>query len=226
MSAGRSLALAALTLAASAAPVAPSGAQATPLAAEPASRASAIRDAVRDTMARLGIPGLSLAVVEGGVLRFEEAHGHADVENGVPARPESVYRLASVSKPMTAVAVLHLYERGQIDLDAPVWRYCPEFPEKPWPVTARQLLCHQGGIPGADARRTGRPEGGLAHRRSGASQRGPVPRPGQERPSRRTGGRDPREPRGGPASDPGARAARGRRAQRVITLSIAERRHF
>jgi CubicO group peptidase (beta-lactamase class C family) len=148
VSAGRALALAALTLAAAAAPVARAGAQAPPAPASglPASRVSGIRDAVRDTMTRLGIPGLSLAVVDGGVVRLQEAHGFADVENGVPARPESVYRLASVSKPMTAVAVLHLYERRLIDLDAPVWRYCPEFPEKPWPVTARQLLCHQGGV--------------------------------------------------------------------------------
>ena len=41
---------------------------------------------------------------------------------------------------------LHLAEQGSLDLDAPVWRYCPDFPEKPWPVTARQLLCHQGGV--------------------------------------------------------------------------------
>ena len=47
---------------------------------------------------------------------------------------------------MTAVAVLKLYEQGRLDLDAPVWRYCADFPEKPWPVTARELLCHQGGI--------------------------------------------------------------------------------
>jgi CubicO group peptidase (beta-lactamase class C family) len=64
----------------------------------------------------------------------------------VPARPETVYRLASVSKPMTAVAVMKLGQDGRLDLDAPVTRYCPEFPEKPWPVTSRQLLCHQGGV--------------------------------------------------------------------------------
>ena len=79
-------------------------------------------------------------------MRYEAGFGFADVENGVPARPETVYRLASVSKPMTATAVLKLYEQGRLDLDAPVSRYCPDFPEKPWPVTARQLLCHQGGI--------------------------------------------------------------------------------
>jgi len=122
-----------------------------PAAAQPAGRPpeapdEAIRAAVLAEMSRLGIPGLSLAVAEGGAVRYEAAFGFADVENGVPARPETVYRLASVSKPMTAVAVLHLAEQGLLDLDAPVWRYCPDFPEKPWPVTARQLLCHQGGV--------------------------------------------------------------------------------
>ena len=105
-----------------------------------------IRTAVLEEMGRRGIPGLSLAIVEAGTVRYEAGFGFADVENGVPARPETVYRLASVSKPMTATAVLKLYEQGRLDLDAPVSRSCPDFPEKPWPVTARQLLCHQGGI--------------------------------------------------------------------------------
>lgn len=113
-------------------------------AAQPAD--DAIRTAVLEEMGRSGIPGLSLAVVDGGRLRFEDAFGFSDVENGVLARAETVYRLASVSKPMTAVAVLSLQEQGLLDLDTPVWRYCPDFEEKPWPVTARQLLSHQGGI--------------------------------------------------------------------------------
>lgn len=106
----------------------------------------AVRAAVLGEMGERGIPGLSLAVVESGAVRYEEGFGFADVENDVPARPETVYRLASVSKPMTAVTVLKLYEQGRLDLDAPVWRYCADFPQKPWPVTARELLCHQGGI--------------------------------------------------------------------------------
>ncbi len=105
-----------------------------------------IRDTVLAEMSRLGIPGMTLAVAEDGALVHEEALGFADVENSVRTRPETVYRLASVSKPMTAVAVLRLYEQGRLDLDAPVSRYCSDFPEKPWPVTARQLLCHQGGV--------------------------------------------------------------------------------
>jgi CubicO group peptidase (beta-lactamase class C family) len=112
----------------------------------PSGTVEAIRAAVTDEMSRLGIPGLSLAVAEAGEVRYEAGFGFADVENAVPARPETVYRLASVSKPMTAVAVLKLAEEGRLDLDAPVWRYCPAFPEKPWPLTARLLLCHQGGV--------------------------------------------------------------------------------
>jgi serine beta-lactamase-like protein LACTB, mitochondrial len=114
------------------------------VAAQPAG--DGIRTAVLEAMGQRGIPGLSLAIVEAGVVRYEAGFGFADVENDVPARPETVYRLASVSKPMTAVAVLKLYEQGRLELDAPVGRYCPDFPEKPWPITARELLSHQSGI--------------------------------------------------------------------------------
>jgi CubicO group peptidase (beta-lactamase class C family) len=64
----------------------------------------------------------------------------------VPAKTATVYRLASVSKPITAVAVMQLVERGKIDLDAPVQKYCPAFPEKQWPVTTRQVLAQLSGI--------------------------------------------------------------------------------
>jgi CubicO group peptidase (beta-lactamase class C family) len=106
----------------------------------------AISEAIRGEMSRLGVPGLSLAVGGGGEIRLEEAFGWADVENDVKATPDTVYRLASVSKPMTAVAVLRLAVQGRLDLDAPIRRYCPAYPPKPWPVTARQLLSHQGGV--------------------------------------------------------------------------------
>jgi CubicO group peptidase (beta-lactamase class C family) len=112
----------------------------------PEETVEAIRQAVTHEMSRLGIPGLSLAVAEGGEVRHAAGFGFADVENEVPARPETMYRLASVSKPITAAAVLRLAEEGRLDLDAPVSRYCPDFPDKAWPVTARQLLSHQGGV--------------------------------------------------------------------------------
>jgi CubicO group peptidase (beta-lactamase class C family) len=142
---------------AAAAPAAP-GAAASPAARPahqvelarplPAPLAEAVATVVSDEMSRLGVPGLSIAIGEGGELRFAAGFGWADVENEVPATAETTYRLASVSKPMTAVAALQLAERGRLDLDEPVSRRCPSWPQKPWPVTARQLLCHQGGVRG------------------------------------------------------------------------------
>lgn len=68
-------------------------------------------------------------------------------KNNVPARAESAYRLASVQKPMTAVAVLQLAEEGKINLDAEIQTYVPYFPRKKYPITVRQLLYHLSGIP-------------------------------------------------------------------------------
>ncbi len=79
-------------------------------------------------------------------LRWTGGFGLADAENAVPATAETMYRLASVSKTMTATAAMQLAERGRLDLDAPIRRYVPGFPEKPWPITTRQLLGHLGGI--------------------------------------------------------------------------------
>src|SRR5205085_890951 len=59
---------------------------------------------------------------------------------------KTVFRLASISKTITAVAIMQLLEKGQIDLNAPVQKYVPEFPEKSWPVTTRQLLGHLSSI--------------------------------------------------------------------------------
>lgn len=70
----------------------------------------------------------------------------ADLENGVPVTPQTSFRLASVSKPITATAVMELWERHQLDLDAPVQKYCPAFPKKEFPSSTRQLLGHLGGI--------------------------------------------------------------------------------
>jgi CubicO group peptidase (beta-lactamase class C family) len=105
-----------------------------------------VHRAVVGVMARQQIPGLSVAVAVDGSVRWSAGYGVADLENHVPARAETVYRWASVSKPVTAVAALQLAESGKLDLDAAIQTYVPSFPVKPWPVTARQLLGHLGGI--------------------------------------------------------------------------------
>jgi CubicO group peptidase (beta-lactamase class C family) len=97
-------------------------------------------------MSRQNIPGLSVAIATDGTLRWSNGYGLADLENFVPAKASTVYRLGSISKPITAVAVMQLAERGKLDLDAPVQKYCPAFPQKQWPVTSRQLLGHLGGV--------------------------------------------------------------------------------
>jgi CubicO group peptidase (beta-lactamase class C family) len=85
----------------------------------------------------LANPGVSVAVVQDGKFVWSGGFGMADLENSVPATADTLYRLGSISKPITATAALVLSERGQLDLDAPVQRYCPAFPQKPWPITTR-----------------------------------------------------------------------------------------
>jgi CubicO group peptidase (beta-lactamase class C family)/Flp pilus assembly protein TadD len=96
-------------------------------------------------MAMQRIPGVTVGFSQGEV-EWVKGYGYADLENRVPATASSSYRLASVTKPMTAVAILQLVEQGKVDLDAPVQTYVPYFPVKPFAVTVRQLLGHLGGI--------------------------------------------------------------------------------
>src|SRR5262245_59270282 len=122
----------------------PAPAQETaPLAAADLAR---IEDAIETTMSRWQIPGLSIAVVKGDGVLWQAGFGLADLENAVPARPGTVYRIASVTKSITAVLAMQLVERGELDLDAPIQRYVPSFPEKPWSLTAGQLLGHLAGV--------------------------------------------------------------------------------
>ncbi len=112
----------------------------------PPAAVTRIEAAIRREMSEQKIPGLSVAVVAENQLRWSSGFGVSDLENQVPARAHTVYRLASISKPITAVALMQLVEQGKVDLDTPIRKYVPSFPEKPWPVTSRLLLGHLGGI--------------------------------------------------------------------------------
>jgi CubicO group peptidase (beta-lactamase class C family) len=100
---------------------------------------------VTQQMKKDHVPGLSVAFQHGDFF-WAKGFGYADLENDVPASAESAYRLASITKTITAVAILLLYEEGKLDLDDEVQKYVPSFPRKPWPITIRQLLGHLGGI--------------------------------------------------------------------------------
>lgn len=93
-----------------------------------------------------GTPAISAAVFVDGELVFSEAIGFADLEHLAPATTATVYNVGSVSKAISAVAVMQLVEAGEVDLDDPIQRYVPSFPEKRWPVTVRQILTHTSGI--------------------------------------------------------------------------------
>jgi CubicO group peptidase (beta-lactamase class C family) len=108
-------------------------------------RVLAFEQFAQEAMKAQKMPGLSVAVMHGD-FRWSKGFGLADVDNEVPARADSSYRMASVTKPMTAVAVLKLVDEGKIDLDAEVQTYVPYFPRKAHKITVRQLLAHQGGI--------------------------------------------------------------------------------
>ena len=106
----------------------------------------AVQAAIEAQVKRDRIPGLSCAIGVGDSIAYRAGFGFADVENEVPATPQTVYRLASISKPITAVLALQLAERGELDLDADVHTLVPQWPQKPWPVTTRQLLGHLAGV--------------------------------------------------------------------------------
>lgn len=92
------------------------------------------------------IPGLSCTIGIGGQLVFQRGFGLADVENDVPSTPGTVYRLGSISKPVTAVLAMDLVEQGRLDLDVDVRTLVPQWPAKQWPVSTRHLLAHLGGV--------------------------------------------------------------------------------
>ena len=91
---------------------------------------------------RLGIPGLSAAIGREGEILWAAGFGWADREAGVAATAETPYRIASITKTMTAAVVVSLAHEGKLDLDEPVARVLPEGPDWTERVTVRQLLSH------------------------------------------------------------------------------------
>ncbi|KAL2093027.1 hypothetical protein ACEWY4_010339 [Coilia grayii] len=109
------------------------------------------RDLVRRIKDEVGAPGIVIGVSVDGAQVWTEGMGYADLENRVHCGPDTVMRIASISKPLTAAAAARLWEEGKLDLDAPVQKYVPEFPEKTFEgeavtITPRLILSHLSGI--------------------------------------------------------------------------------
>lgn len=101
----------------------------------------------RAEIAHQEIVGLAVVVIDDAKIVWTKGYGFADRENQVAVDPAvTQFRWASISKSVTAIAALQLAEKGLLDLDADVRDYVPEFPDKGVKITARNLLCHQGGI--------------------------------------------------------------------------------
>ncbi len=113
--------------------------------AEPYAAARTNAHEIGERLAR-GIPGLALAVAVDGHIVYAEGFGYADLEERVPAWPSTKFRIGSISKPLTAAALMQLLEQGKIDLDAPVQEYVPSFPDKGAKITPRLLAGHLAGI--------------------------------------------------------------------------------
>uniref|UniRef100_A0A8C5GHK6 Beta-lactamase-related domain-containing protein n=1 Tax=Gouania willdenowi TaxID=441366 RepID=A0A8C5GHK6_GOUWI len=96
-------------------------------------------------------PGMVVGVSVDGAQVWSEGIGYADLENRVPCTPQTVMRIASISKPLTSAAAARLCEEGKLDLDAPVQKYLPDFPQKQFDgkdvtITPRMILSHLSGI--------------------------------------------------------------------------------
>lgn len=117
-----------------------------PVAAAQLPAVDSARERVREWVAKDNLAGASVAVGIDGQIVWAEGFGWADVEQQVPVTALTRFRIGSVSKPLTSVAVGLLYERGKIDLDAPVQKYVPSFPKKRWPISTRQVMGHIAGI--------------------------------------------------------------------------------
>lgn len=111
-----------------------------------------VRAFIVEAMRQEGIPSVAVAVSKGGRILWEEGFGWADRENQIPATANTVYALASISKPVTATGLMMLVEERTVDLDAPVNRYLGRgkvtgLAGDPSGATVRRVLTHTAGLP-------------------------------------------------------------------------------
>jgi len=111
--------------------------------------AEALAKIIRQEMANQALPAVSIALVDHQQVVWAEGFGLADPARKIPATADTIYRVGSVSKLFTDTAIMQLVEKGQMDLDAPVSRYLPDFhPINPFgkPITLRELMSHRSGL--------------------------------------------------------------------------------
>ena len=112
----------------------------------PAELAQRMDEAARAEMVRQQIVGLAVGVIQEGRISYLKGYGWSDREKRISVSRKTMFRWASISKSLTALVAMQLWEKGQLKLDGDVRQYVPEFPDKAQRITPRQLLSHQGGI--------------------------------------------------------------------------------
>ena len=115
----------------------------------PAEWAEAVAQARQAVLAGLvgqNLPGLSVAVGVNGDTVWAEGFGWADYQKRAPVSPETRFRIAGASIPLTSAAVGVLLEKHQLSLDEEIQTYVPAYPKKQWPVTVRQVMGHTAGL--------------------------------------------------------------------------------
>ena len=91
-------------------------------------------------------PGAAVIVARDGEVFFRKGQGMANLELDVPIEPDMVFRLGSITKQFTAVAILMLAEKGKLGLDETISKFLPDYPTHDYLITVRHLLTHTSGI--------------------------------------------------------------------------------
>jgi len=107
---------------------------------------AALTRLIESERTRLKIPGHAAGIFYKGEILWTRAGGTADLKTNRPVQRDTPFRLASISKPMTAVGFLQLLELRKVTLEDNIRKNCAAFPAKPHPITLAQLLGHLGGI--------------------------------------------------------------------------------
>jgi D-alanyl-D-alanine carboxypeptidase len=112
----------------------------------PGSHADPVEDYMKSEMAQRRIPGAALKVIQGGQAVKTAAYGVANLEHNVPVKPETVFEIGSITKQITAAAILLLAQDGKLSLDDKISRHLKDTPDTWRDVTVRHLLTHTSGI--------------------------------------------------------------------------------
>ena len=116
------------------------------LVAAVAGRAQNIDDYLKSQLQARHIPAISVAVLKNGAVIKAEAYGLADMEHGIAARPDTVFKIGSVSKQFLAAGIMILVQDGKIGVDDKVGKYIEGIPRAWEGITLRHLLTHTAGL--------------------------------------------------------------------------------